>query len=141
MNKKQLINLLKEEYDKRLDDFSNLEEVTVEYEGHVILGAELKLKSVNGDLYTVVDGEVILNDAGKKCLKLKREQDNVLKSENVNESEENPRTGAAIHKRTNKDKVSVKIDVDSSIDTLEDTELGDGIFLVPFEDLKTMFTL
>ena len=122
MNKKQLINLLKEEYDKRLDDFSNLEEVTVEYEGHVILGAELKLKSVNGDLYTVVDGEVILNDAGKKCLKLKREQDNVLKSENVNESEENPRTGAAIHKRTNKDKVSVKIDVDSSIDTLEDTE-------------------
>ena len=141
MNKKQLINLLKEEYDKRLDDFSNLEEVTVEYEGHVILGAELKLKSVNGDLYTVVDGEVILNDAGKKCLKLKREQDNVLKSENVNESEENPRTGAAIHKRTNKDKVSVKIDVDSSIDTLEGTELGDGIFLVPFEDLKTMFTL
>ena len=141
MNKKQLINLLKEEYDKRLDDFSNLEEVTVEYEGHVILGAELKLKSVNGDLYTVVDGEVILNDAGKKCLKLKREQDNVLKSENVNESEENPRTGAAIHKRTNKDKVSVKIDIDSSIDTLEDTELGDGIFLVPFEDLKTMFTL
>ena len=141
MNKKQLINLLKEEYDKRLDDFSNFEEVTVEYEGHVILGAELKLKSVNGDLYTVVDGEVILNDAGKKCLKLKREQDNVLKSENVNESEENPRTGAAIHKRTNKDKVSVKIDVDSSIDTLEDTELGDGIFLVPFEDLKTMFTL
>ena len=141
MNKKQLINLLKEEYGKRLDDFSNLEEVTVEYEGHVSLGAELKLKSVNGDLYTVVDGEVILNDAGKKCLKLKREQDNVLKSENVNESEENPRTGAAIHKRTNKDKVSVKIDVDSSIDTLEDTELGDGIFLVPFEDLKTMFTL
>lgn len=141
MNKKQLINLLKEEYDKRLDDFSNLEEVTVEYEGQVILGAELKLKSVNGDLYTVVDGEVILNDSGKKCLKLKREQDNVLKSENVNEAEENPRTGAAIHKRTNKDKVSVKIDVDSSIDTLEDTELGDGIFLVPFEDLKTMFTL
>ena len=142
MKKKELINLLKEEYDKRLDVFSNLEEVTVEYEGKVILGADLKLKSVSGDLYTVVDGEVILNDAGKKCLKLKREQDDILKSESVNESEgaPNPRTTSNIHKRKNKDKVSVNIDIDKP-DTLEATELGDGIFLVPFEDLKTMFTL
>jgi hypothetical protein len=142
MKKNELINLLKEEYDKRLDVFSNLEEVTVEYEGNVILGADLKLKSVSGDLYTVVDGEVILNDAGKKCLKLKREHDNIIKGESVNESEggANPRTTSNIHKRKNKDKVSVKIDVDQP-DTLEGTELGDGIFLVPFEDLKTMFTL
>ena len=142
MKKKELINLLKEEYDKRLDVFSNLEEVTVEYEGNVILGADLKLKSVSGDLYTVVDGEVILNDAGKKCLKLKREHDDIVKGESVNESEggANPRTTSNIHKRKNKDKVSVKIDVDQP-DTLEGTELGDGIFLVPFEDLKTMFTL
>tara|TARA_B100000035_G_scaffold310122_1_gene317393 strand:- start:635 stop:1069 length:435 start_codon:yes stop_codon:yes gene_type:complete len=140
MNKKELINLLKEEYDKRLDVFSNLEEVTVEYEGNVILGADLKLKSVSGDLYTVVDGEVILNDSGKKCLKLKREQDDILKSKSVNESEDNPRTTSNIHKRKNKDKVSVKIDIDKP-DTLEGTELGDGIYLVPFEDIKTMFTL
>tara|TARA_A100000164_G_C21897425_1_gene768698 strand:+ start:1031 stop:1459 length:429 start_codon:yes stop_codon:yes gene_type:complete len=142
MKKNELINLLKEEYDKRLDVFSNLEEVTVEYEGNVILGPELKLKSVSGDLYTIVDGEVVLNDAGKKCLKLKREQDDILKSENVNESEgePNPRTTSNIHKRKNKDKVSVNIDIDKP-DTLEGTELGDGIFLVPFEDLKTMFTL
>ncbi len=142
MKKNELINLLKEEYDKRLDVFSNLEEVTVEYEGNVILGADLKLKSVSGDLYTVVDGEVILNDAGKKCLKLKREHDDIVKGESVNESEggANPRTTSNIHKRKNKDKVSVKIDVDQP-DTLEGTELGDGIFLVPFEDLKTMFTL
>ena len=141
MKKKELINLLKEEYDKRLDVFSNLEEVTVEYEGKVILGPELKLKSVSGDLYTVVDGEVILNDAGKKCLKLKREHDDILKGESVNESEgeSNPRTTSNIHKRKNKDKVSVKIDVTKS-NTLED-ELGDGIYIVPFEDLKTMFTL
>ena len=82
---------------------ANLEEVTVEYEGNVILGADLKLKSVSGDLYTVVDGEVILNDSGKKCLKLKREQDDILKSESVNESEDNPRTTSNIHKRKNKD--------------------------------------
>ncbi len=140
MKKNELINLLKEEYDNRLDVFSNLEEVTVEYEGNVILGPELKLKSVSGDLYTVVDGEVILNDAGKKCLKLKREQDDILRSESVNEAEDNPRTTSNIHKRKNKDKVSVKIDIDKP-DTLEGTELGDGIYLVPFEDLKTMFTL
>tara|TARA_B100001059_G_C17680889_1_gene499664 strand:- start:497 stop:925 length:429 start_codon:yes stop_codon:yes gene_type:complete len=142
MKKNELIKLLKEEYDKRLDVFSNLEEVTVEYEGKVILGADLKLKSVSGDLYTIVDGEVILNDAGKKCLKLKREHDNILKGENVNESEggSNPRTTSNMHKRKNKDKVSVKIDIDEP-NTLEATELGDGIFLVPFEDLKTMFTL
>ena len=142
MKKNELIKLLKEEYDKRLDVFSNLEEVTVEYEGKVILGADLKLKSVSGDLYTVVDGEVILNDAGKKCLKLKREQDSIIKGESVNESEgvSNPRTTSNIHKRKNKDKVSVKIDIDKP-DTLEGTELGDGIYLVPFEDLKTMFTL
>ncbi len=141
MKKNELINLLKEEYDKRLDVFSNLEEVTVEYEGKVILGAELKLKSVSGDLYTVVDGEVILNDAGKKCLKLKKEQDNILKGESVNESEgaSNPRTNSNIHKRTNTDKVSVKINIDEP-NTLED-ELGEGIYIVPFDDLKRMFTL
>ena len=142
MKKNEIISLLKEEYDKRLDVFSNLEEVTVEYEGKVILGADLKLKSVSGDLYTVVDGEVILNDDGKKCLKLKKEDDNILKGENVNESDDasNPRTTSNMHKRKNKDKVSVKIDIDEP-NTLEDTELGNGIFLVPFDDLKTMFTL
>lgn len=141
MNKKELINLLKEEYDKRLDVFSNLEEVTVEYEGNVILGADLKLKSISGDLYTVVDGEVILNDDGKKCLKLKKEDGNILKGKNVNESDDasNPRTTSNIHKRKNKDKVSVKIDINKP-NTLED-ELGNGIYIVPFEDLKTMFTL
>ena len=141
MKKNELIKLLKEEYDKRLDVFSNLEEVTVEYEGNVILGADLKLKSISGDLYTVVDGEVILNDDGKKCLKLKREQDDILKSENVNESEggSNPRTTPNIHKRQNTDKVSVDIDVNKP-NTLED-ELGDGIYIVPFDDLKRMFTL
>jgi hypothetical protein len=141
MNKKHLIKLFKEEYDKRLDVFSNLEEVTVEYEGNVILGPELKLKSVSGDLYTVVDGEVILNDEGKKCLKLKREQDDILKSESVNESEDasNPRTTPNIHKRQNTDKVSVKIDVNKP-NTLED-ELGKGIYIVPFDDLISMFTL
>ena len=141
MKKNELINLLKEEYDKRLDVFSNLEEVTVEYEGNVILGSKLKLKSVSGDLYTVVDGEVILNDEGKKCLKLKREQDDILKSESVNESEDasNPRTTPNIHKRQNTDKVSVKIDVNKP-NTLED-ELGKGIYIVPFDDLISMFTL
>ena len=141
MKKKELINLLKEEYDKRLDVFSNLEEVTVEYEGKVILGPELKLKSVSGDLYTVVDGEVILNDEGKKCLKLKKEDDNILKGKNVNESDDasNPRTTSNIHKRKNKDKVSVKIDINKP-NTLED-ELGDGIYIVPFDDLISMFTL
>jgi len=141
MKKNELINLLKEEYDKRLDVFSNLEEVTVEYEGNVILGADLKLKSVSGDLYTVVDGEVILNDDGKKCLKLKKEDGSIFKGKNVNESDDvsNPRTTSNIHKRKNKDKVSVNIDIDKP-NTLED-ELGNGIYIVPFEDLKTMFTL
>ena len=144
MNKKELINLLKEEYNKRLDVFSNLEEVTVEHEGNVILDADLKLKSVSGDLYTVVDGEVILNNKGEKCLKLKKENDSIYKSKsnNINETEDNPRTSSNIHKRNNKDKVSVKIDIkDNSASSFEQSDLDDNVFLVPFNDLKTMFTL
>ena len=135
------MNLLKEEYNKRLNVFSNLGEVTTEYDGKVIIGAETKLRSTSGYLYTVVDGEVILNDDGKKCLKLKRESidiDNV-KNESIDVTEDNPRTNSNIHKRTNTDKTSVEIDINEP-PTLED-ELGDDIFLVSLDDIKIMFTL
>ncbi len=139
MNKKELMNLLKEEYNKRLNVFSNLGEVTTEYDGKVIIGAETKLRSISGDLYTVVDGKVILNDDGEKCLKLKKENTDNEKNYSIDVTEDNPLTNDNIHPKKNNQKVSFEIDINKP-NTLEG-EMPGNYYLVTLKNVEDMFTL
>ena len=135
MKKNELINLLKEEYDKRLDVFSNLEEVTVTNDDDkVVLSPGTKLYDAAGNLWTIVNGEWILNKKGERCLTLAKES--LKESDRAVKSKQK-----TIHPRKNKKKKSLEYDVNADVQSLEDAHLGNNEYLIPEEDLERMFTL
>ena len=135
MKKNELINLLKEEYDKRLDVFSNLEEVTVTNDDDkVVLSPGTKLYDVAGNLWTIVNSDWILNKKGERCLTLAKES--LKESDRAVKSKQK-----TIHPRKNNEKKSLEYDVNADVQSLEDAHLDNNEYLIPEEDLEGMFTL
>lgn len=132
-SKKKILNLLKEEYDNRINMF--MHEVSVEREGNVILDVGTKLKDRSGCLWSVLSKDVIVNSNKEKCLKLKREG-SLAES---NKAEKSPTK--TIHPRKSKEKVSVEIDVNADVKEIEEFLLKDDEYLIPFTALERMFTL
>lgn len=130
---KQLINLIKEEYKDRLNLF--ISEVTVTNDDdEVVLSPGTKLYDAAGNLWTIVNGEWILNKKGERCLTLAKES--LKESDRAVKSKQK-----TIHPRKNKKKKSLEYDVNADVQSLEDAHLGNNEYLIPEKDLEGMFTL
>ena len=70
LKKKEMINILREEYEKRVDHYINLSEIEIKdkKDNDLISSAKgLKIKDKAGFIYTVLD---VIQDAGKVFVKL-----------------------------------------------------------------------
>lgn len=70
LKKKEMINILREEYEKRVDYYINLSEIEVKdkKDNDLISSAKgLKIKDKAGFMYTILD---VIQDAGKTFIKL-----------------------------------------------------------------------
>tara|TARA_B000000557_G_scaffold156456_2_gene126877 strand:+ start:191 stop:592 length:402 start_codon:yes stop_codon:yes gene_type:complete len=133
MKKQEIISLLKEEYDNRIKMF--VKEVSTEY-----LKSDTKLKAIDGSLWTVESEGVVLNSDNKECFLLKKVSDDAEIDLNVNEKSD-PKVGKNIFPRTNKDKVSVKTDIDEKIPNIDSYLQPDNMYMIPKDVVEKMFTL
>lgn len=133
MKKQEIINLLKEEYDNRIKMF--VKEVSTEY-----LKSDTKLKAIDGSLWTVESEGVVLNSDNKECFLLKKVSDDAEIDLSVNEKSD-PKVGKNIFPRTNKDKVSVKTDIDEKIPNIDSYLQPDNTYMIPKDVVEKMFTL
>ena len=138
-DKKEILYLLREEYNSRLDMFIN--EVSVEYNGNVVLKNGLKLYDTGGCLWSVDNDEVFVNDKGVKHLILKKEGSLEDISLEENKGSDKKSGSKDLHPRTNTDKKSFDVKIDEDAPDLEQYLLKDNQFKIPFHELKRMFTL
>ncbi len=159
LKKKEMINILREEYEKRVNHYINLSEIEVKdkNDNDLISSAKgLKVKDKAGFIYTVLD---IVQDAGKVFVKLLKPGealstiDDPTSSAPMNEFEEKeeeekvrkkdkakltgdvlPRSKDAEFKRNFKTSISAK----SAVDTYSSE--GESL-LVPIEEFEDNFTL
>tara|TARA_B100001989_G_scaffold155748_1_gene111347 strand:+ start:1309 stop:1710 length:402 start_codon:yes stop_codon:yes gene_type:complete len=133
MKKQEIISLLKEEYDNRIKMF--VKEVSTEY-----LKSDTKLKAIDGSLWTVESDGVVLNSDNKECFLLKKVSEDSEIDLNVNEKSDH-KIGKNIFPRTNKDKVSVNIDIKKKIPNIDSYLLQNNEYMVPIDVVEKMFTL
>lgn len=161
-NKKEMINILREEYEKRVDHYISLSEIEIKdkKDNDLISSAKgLKIKDKAGFIYTVLD---VIQDAGKVFVKLlkpgealpaidlpkssapmheEEEKEESPKKKEKDKDQKNRLSGDVLPR--NKD-VEYKRSLKTNVSAKSATEVfpsEDETILVPIEEFEDNFTL